>query len=138
MAAYEHQFRDKSDTWLTPRWLLAALDAPKNFDLDPCAKLCKHTMAKNHLYTSGLEADWYGCVWLNPPYSDAGVWIKKLYCHGDGIALVFARTDVKWWHVWGKRADRFLFLRNRVSFLNERGVERFCPCGAFSSAFLWR
>jgi hypothetical protein len=57
------------DEWLTPPPLIQALG---EFDLDPCAPIKRPwDMAKNH-YTiedDGLEKDWFGRVWLNPPVS---------------------------------------------------------------------
>jgi hypothetical protein len=49
--------------------------------------------------------------------------MRKLADHGDGIALVFARTDATWFFytVW-ERASGVLFLRGRITFLNLEGV----------------
>lgn len=65
----------------------------------------------------GLAQDWHGHVWLNPPYSDIEPWMAALADHGNGIALVFARTETRWWfaHVW-PHASVLLFLRGRVTF----------------------
>ncbi|MDA8287229.1 MAG: DNA N-6-adenine-methyltransferase [Actinomycetota bacterium] len=53
----------------------------------------------------GLQQQWSGRVWLNPPYSNAAAWVKRLSRHGIGTALVFARTETSWWFesVWGRR-----------------------------------
>lgn len=60
-----------------------------------------------------------GQVWLNPPYgSELKHWIRKLAEHGNGIALVPARTEVESWFwpfVWEK-ASAILFLRGRLYF----------------------
>jgi len=42
--------------------------------------------------------------------------------HGNGVALVFARTETAMFHehVWG-RADAILFLRGRLAFCNRDG-----------------
>lgn len=64
-------------------------------------------------------------VWLNPPYGrEITRWITRLAAHGNGIALVFARTDTRWWHehIFG-RASALLFLRGRVSFCRPDGRE---------------
>jgi hypothetical protein len=49
--------------------------------------------------------------------------MRKLADHGDGIALVFARTDAAWFFdtVW-ERASGALFLRGRIPFFNPDGV----------------
>jgi hypothetical protein len=38
--------------------------------------------------------------------------------HGNGIALIWARTDVAWFHDYAKLADYVLFTKNRISFIN--------------------
>jgi hypothetical protein len=107
-------------TWLTPLWLLQALGA---FDLDPCAAPSPRPWdtARTH-YTAphqdGFRLDWFGRVWLNPPYGDeAGRWLNRLGRHGRGTALIFARTETEAFaeHVFGK-ADALLFLRGRLFF----------------------
>jgi hypothetical protein len=67
---------------------------------------------------NGLLRDWYGRVWLNPPYGlEAARWLRRLADHGNGIALIFARveTDMFFRWVWD-RADAVLFLRGRLYF----------------------
>lgn len=110
-------------TWLTPRWILDALG---EFDLDPCCppampwRTAKHMI---HQPEDGLAAEWSGRVWLNPPYGRSmGLWMEKMAHHGNGIALVFARTDTKWFHqhVY-KFAMSALFLNRRVRFCHPDG-----------------
>jgi hypothetical protein len=79
---------------------------------------------------NGLALPWSGRVWLNPPYgADAETWLRKLADHGDGIALIFARTETKPWFdlVWG-RASAMLFLRKRVRFCDTKGRPGTQPC----------
>lgn len=110
-----------TDDWLTPRYIIEALG---EFDLDPCASLGEGQMttAKRmiRLPEDGLEAAWNGRVWLNPPYSRfaIGRWLQRLADHGDGIALVFARSDSKWFqnHVL-RRANAILWMSGRIRFL---------------------
>lgn len=95
----------RTTTWLTPRHILDPLG---HFDLDPCAA-AGWTTAEYHyiLPTDGLRESWHGRVWCNPPYgAEAWRWLNKLADHGDGIALVFARTDIVGFDraVW-QRAD---------------------------------
>lgn len=122
-----HSARATSDEWWTPPDLLAQLTrkGQEPFDLDPCAPVenpgwsgCREAWTAEH---DGLldEHPWdgHGEVYCNPPYSEVGAWMAKLAAHDDGIALVFARTEVAWWFesVWG-RASSLLFLRGRLSF----------------------
>lgn len=114
---------DGKEEWLTPRHLLELIGP---FDLDPCAPLVRPwPTAKKH-YTiddDGLLKVWEGSVWLNPPYGPkTGKWLAKLARHGDGIALVFARTETRAFHehIWPK-AHALLFLRGRLTFFNSDG-----------------
>ena len=116
-----------SEEWYTPPEIVKALGS---FDLDPCAANIRPEMSDvifgPHNYASktftntcdGLSQPWNGRVWMNPPYGrEMGAWMKKLALHGDGIALVFARTETQAFfdHVWG-RASGMLFLRGRIKF----------------------
>jgi hypothetical protein len=116
-----HQSADAgTHTWLTPPRLLQALGV---FDLDPCAAPAPRpwNTAKVH-YTAphqdGLQLDWFGRVWLNPPYgNEAMSWLSRLSRHGRGTALIFARTETEAFseYVFG-RADALFFLRGRLFF----------------------
>lgn len=108
----DHQ--GKTDTWLTPLPIIKSLG---EFDLDPCGFI-GHSTAKTILVppADGLELKWSGRVWMNPPYGrDVDKWIQKLRAHGNGIALLFARTDTKWFH--DADPNGILFLRGRIKFL---------------------
>lgn len=97
--------RMKTADWLTPlEWIKALWP----FDLDPC---CPPRMpwrtAKTMLTArdNGLTAVWRGRVWLNPPFGgEVAAWLKKMRDHGNGIALVAARTETRWFYecVWGE------------------------------------
>lgn len=122
------------DEWLTPPNILSALGG---FDLDPCAPdpttrpwatAALHYCANDN----GLQTPWSGRVWLNPPYGrETGVWLEKLADHGDGVALIFARTetDMFFRHVWEK-ADAVLFLRGRLHFHHVDGSRAAANAGA--------
>lgn len=117
-------------TWLTPLWIIDALGG---FDLDPCG-YPGHPTAHRLICRpdDGLEEEWSGRVWLNPPYGrEVGVWLEKLVEHGDGIALIFARTetDAFFREVW-ECADGVLFIRGRVTFLRPDGEKATSNSGA--------
>jgi hypothetical protein len=74
--------------------------------------------ATKMLTEKGLETTWLGRVWLNPPFGREAVkWLRKLVEHGNGIALVPARTETAAWYecVWGV-ADAVCFVRGRPHF----------------------
>jgi phage N-6-adenine-methyltransferase len=113
----ENEGKPEADDWwqstASPEW-----HTPKNIvelihsclggvDLDPCSnsKLNPNVPA-THLFTKdddGLRFDWYGKVYMNPPYGrEIGRWVEKLayqYREGhtkEGLALVPARVDTDW------------------------------------------
>jgi len=112
------------DEWLTPPEIIKALGS---FDLDPCSPIKRPwDTARRHynIDDDGLTQAWSGRVWLNPPYGNKTFdWIQKLADHGNGIALIFARTETSGFfaQVW-KRAEAILFLRGRLSFYNVTGA----------------
>jgi hypothetical protein len=119
MSIGSHQrARMLNDEWLTPPEILSALGP---FDLDPCAPINRPwDMAAHHynVLDMGLMKPWYGRVWLNPPYgSQTGAWLEKMASHGNGVALIFARTETVMFfsHVWNK-ANALLFVEGRLFF----------------------
>lgn len=125
--------RAKTTTWLTPPEMIEALGP---FNLDPCAAPSPRpwpTAARHiELPEDGLSAEWEGHVWLNPPYSfEAWRWLDKLAEHGDGIALIFARTETAGFveQVWGK-ATGVLFLHGRLYFHHADGSRAGANSGA--------
>lgn len=121
-----HEVVDGSAEWYTPPDITRALGP---FSLDPCAAplgCLSHAPNNIRLPEDGLVVDWgVNRVWMNPPYGrETGAWLKKLSLHGDGIALVFARTDTQAFfdHVWGKASGIF-FMRGRLNFLHMVGGE---------------
>lgn len=112
-----HSARAGSNVWLTPPGIIDVLGP---FDLDPCAAADRPwDTARRHIAPpeDGLSAQWQGRVWLNPPYSDLNRWMGKLTAHGRGTAIVFARTETRWFveHVW-LRATAVRFLHGRIHF----------------------
>lgn len=120
------------DEWLTPPEILKALGA---FDLDPCAPVTRPWEMANAHYTvedNGLMQPWSGRVWLNPPYGlEAREWLNRLAGHGNGIALIFARTETEMFfeEVWN-RASAVLFLRGRLYFHHVTGERAAANAGA--------
>jgi hypothetical protein len=121
-----------NDEWLTPPEILQALGP---FDLDPCAPIKRPwPMAAEH-YTvedNGLTQPWVGRVWCNPPYGlEAARWLDRMAQHGNGIALIFARTETRMFfdHVW-RRADAVLFIEGRLHFHHVNGARAKANSGA--------
>lgn len=116
IGGHHRGFKGKTDAWLTPPWILKALG---HFDLDPCAAPDPRPWptAETHWTGGGLMRPWFGRVFLNPPYSELGPWLERLADHGDGIALVFARTETATFFRWvWPRASAVFFIRGRLHF----------------------
>ena len=124
MGSHHRGHRGHSDEWLTPPHVLAALGS---FDLDPCSPVNRPWSTAAIHYTvehDGLGSLWFGRVWLNPPYGpDAEKWVQRLAEHGNGVALIFARTETRMFHqwIWG-RAHGLFFFSGRLHFCRVDGV----------------
>lgn len=117
--------RGLTDEWLTPPDLLEALGP---FDLDPCAPVERPWPTAARHYTAeddGMAQPWEGRVWLNPPYGPlAGMWVRRLADHGNGVALLYCRTETRMFFesVW-PRASGLLFLRGRLRHFRVDGSQ---------------
>ena len=124
--------RMKNDEWLTPPELIRALG---EFDLDPCSPIVRPwDTAKFHydIRDDGLKQYWHGRVWLNPPYGkETGLWLRRLERHGNGIALIFARTETEMFfeHVWNG-ATALKFIKGRLHFHHVDGRRADANSGA--------
>jgi phage N-6-adenine-methyltransferase len=92
----------------TPREIIdAVIDCMGEITLDPCSNShdAPNVSAAHHFTAEddGLAQQWFGKVFMNPPYGkEIAAWVDKLcdeYEHGnveEAIALVPARTDTQW------------------------------------------
>jgi hypothetical protein len=123
----------KSQVHLTPKWLVDRLGP---FATDPCAadpRPWDCAIINNYTESdNGLVLPWEGSVWLNPPFDryQVGDWIQKLAEHGDGIALVHARTEADWFQPIWLHAELIIFLRKRLKFCRPDGSEQPANSGA--------
>lgn len=118
--------------WFTPPAIFDRLGL--SFDLDVCAPPgglpwvpATRSFSKPD---DGLAQPWHGRVWCNPPYGLAnGIdrFLARMAEHGNGVALVFARTDTVWLQQAIRDADAVCFIRGRVRFI--RGLDRTQPPG---------
>jgi hypothetical protein len=119
--------------WYTPPEVFEALGI--EFDLDPAAPPggVPWVPAARHFSQAdnGLSQPWTGRVWLNPPYGrGVGRWLERLAAHGDGLALVFARTDTAWFHRAFAAATAVCFIKGRLRFISGDGVVASGAAGA--------
>ena len=120
------------ETWLTPRWLVDALDLPTVVDVDPCAPSVRYwSTGRRHFnkQQDGFNRPWNPSdfYWVNPPYgAECAAWMAKLADHGNGLLLIFARTDTKAFHDWvfaHPHTSAVFFFRGRLRFANRAGEE---------------
>ena len=117
----------KTDCWYSPPDIVElVMQVLGEINLDPCADDGRHISAAEH-YTkndNGLEQPWCGKVYMNPPYSHPGVWMKKLQLEfetgnvDEVIALVPAATDTNWLSPVLK-TQPVCFWKGRIKFLGQ-------------------
>ena len=116
-----------SDEWYTPPEIIEALG---EFDLDPCAappdlRIFNTARESFSIEDNGLEKEWFGRVWMNPPYSRSLVvpFARKFVEHGNGIMLTFNRLDNKLFQdVVLPGCDAIMFLKGRLRFFRPDGT----------------
>jgi site-specific DNA-methyltransferase (adenine-specific) len=115
----------QTDDWATPKAFYDKLNEVHEFDLDVAASstnhLCDDWYGLDHPDESrknGLEAEWYGHVWCNPPYG-RGIkdWVLKASQHHDLVVMLLpARTDTRWFHDLVLPNANVTFVRGRIKF----------------------
>lgn len=113
--------QESSNTWLTPPSLIEKLG---KFDLDPCASVgvpeeLKCAETNFTIEDDGLSKEWFGRIFLNPPYgSEIVPWMKRMSDNKHkGLALTFARTDTRWFHEYVLNSAKYMFLfKGRLKF----------------------
>jgi len=129
----------KSAEWYTPAWIFSALGL--QFDLDPASPHDFDTAVpattKYTVFDNGLKKPWFGRVWLNPPYGKkTPIWMNRMIEHNNGIALVFSRTDAKWFQDSMKAAAGILFISGRIEFIpGHENKHKKSRCGAGTALF---
>jgi len=111
-----------SDDWYTPPEIFKALGL--TFDLDPCSPGAGHWVPAINIMTKeddGLSRDWYGLVFMNPPFGGRHghlPWLSRFLDHANGIAIVRAYTSSAWFHDYvAPRAETLLFPRGKTKFI---------------------
>lgn len=106
-----------NDSQYTPKWIFDRMGI--EFDLDVAAPLSDKThVPARKCYTElddGLAQNWFGRVWMNPPYSNLSPWIRKFLAHGNGVGLVCVSKSLAFEELWNQ-ADGIVFLDPRIEF----------------------
>lgn len=131
--------KNTTDEWYTPK---AIIDSLGVFDMDPCAPVKPLYQTATVMYNKnddGLQKEWQGRIWLNPPYSRPLIekFCKRMAEHNNGIALLFNRMDSAMMQdVVLKKASAMKVLKGRIKFLRPDGTQGDSPgCGSILFAF---
>lgn len=104
----------ENDVRETPPELYAArAEKVGGFTLDAAATFANAKAAQFYTETehwptkrplNGLTGEWYGRVWINPPFSDIAAWVAKCWreCAAGRVELIemlipSTRTEQAWW-----------------------------------------
>jgi phage N-6-adenine-methyltransferase len=120
--------------WYTPpEYIEAARRAMGSIDTDPASNpKAQETVQAATYYTAetnGLDKDWHGNVWMNPPYSAALIkqfaWkLVEQVARGNvkqACVLVNNATEAQWFQELVSAASVVAFTRKRVRFLDPQG-----------------
>lgn len=120
----------KDDEWYTPaRYIDAAREVMGSIDLDPASNdFANQTVMASEYYseeTNGLLQEWYGNIWMNPPYSTAllSQFADKLANSSfeQAIVLVNNATETAWFEKMVSKATAVVFHKGRIRFVKRDG-----------------
>ena len=120
----------KDDEWYTPaQYIEAAREVLGKIDLDPASNDFANETVKATVYyteeTDGLVQEWYGNIWMNPPYSTAllSQFADKLISSNfsQAIVLVNNATETAWFEKMISKASAIVFHKGRIRFVKRDG-----------------
>ena len=127
-------YNSGENEWYTPpQYIEAARKTMGGIDLDPASSDKANEIVKaNQYYTAeqnGLEKEWFGKVWLNPPYSQPLVdyFTAKLKDElvenhvQQACVLVNNATETKWLSRLLKICVGVCFIKGRIKFIDKNG-----------------
>jgi phage N-6-adenine-methyltransferase len=122
--------------WYTPlKYIDLARKVLGDIDLDPAStEEAQKNVQAGKFYTAaedGLTKEWYGRVFLNPPYAQPFIaqFVEKLMAERRAgrveaaIMLTHNYTDTAWFRQAAEAADAICFTQGRVKFVDADGQE---------------
>lgn len=106
----------RNDNLRTPQYIINALGA---FNLDPCAGEFTQIADTNWWDgrgENGLDRDWYGMVYCNPPFSQKDIWIKKMIDHNNGILVLPERGSAPWFGPLAQSCKMYFVMGRKINF----------------------
>jgi hypothetical protein len=106
----------KNDNLRTPQYIV---DAIGHIDLDPCAGAKTNIGKINYRLEdgfNGLELEWKGFVYCNPPFSQKEQWIKKMIKHNNGILILPERGSAPWFGPLSIAAKMYFVMGKKINF----------------------
>ncbi len=141
------------DDWCTPQEVLERVRCIAPIGLDPCTTAENPTGARSCFAPDhhgpacrdGLVPGWgdYGLVFVNPPYSQAAAWARKVVAEAaqgvEVVSLVAARPDSRWFFelVWNS-AQAVCFWKGRLTFVGASTGAPFPSAFVYHGARPWR
>lgn len=107
----------KNDMLQTPEWVYSKLG---QIDLDPCAGVDTSIGSENWAIErgeDGLERQWFGFVYCNPPFSQKEAWIRKMCEHGKGIMILPERGSAPWFGFLAARVRHYWVMGKKINFV---------------------
>ncbi len=120
----------KDDEWYTPaKYIETAREVLGRIDLDPASNdFANKTVKADRYFTeesNGLEQEWSGNIWMNPPYSTAllSQFADKLISSNfsQAIVLVNNATETAWFEKMISKASAIVFHKGRIKFVKRDG-----------------
>lgn len=124
------EMKGASDEWYTPFYVFDALGTVFDLDVAHPEGVGTHVPCKSHISDNSLNSEWFGYVWMNPPFGGRNSlepWLDKFFEHDNGIALTPDRTSAPWWQKAASRADAVLFVNGKIRFIRPDGTEGKSP-----------
>jgi hypothetical protein len=124
-----------NDEFYTPAWIFEKMGVI--FDIDVAAPNDGVEWIPSKKYFTkeddGLSQEWFGNVWMNPPFSKSKPWVQKFMSHHNGIALLPA-SKARWFTELWNTMDGMVWLPYDLKFIYKHQVTNgiFMPTGLFA------